>query len=552
MRSHQARYTRTMARPDPHSVFDTSQPRVRHLDWRARLDFVTRTIHREARLLLDGDGELLDLDSRDLAVEQVTDDAGARLDVERGAPHPFLGQRVRIARPRGVTAVRIRYRTSPQPIALQWSNQSVYSQCQPIYARSLVPLPDSPAARVSFRAELTAPRSSTALMAAAFVGRSETAAEATTAFEMVEPIPPYLLALAVGPYVARELSHRSRVWAAAGEVDRATRRFAEIERLLAAAEALLGPYRWRRFDVLVAPASFPYGGMENPTLAFVAPSLLDGEGVPAVVLHELVHAWSGNLVTAASAEHFWLNEAFTVWAERRLLSELAGPDVAVRHEARGRQLLEQAFAAFASQPELTRLRLALTDLDPDAAMSIIPYEKGYLLLRALELRLGRAPFAALVREYLDCFALCSITTDDFAAFMGPRVPGFSFADWFDQSGLPPSAPPPPPDAATGAAPTQWSNQSDEHIERLCRALQAGDDTAMADVEAALAPGRVKHLRPLYLALAARSATRALAPQLYRRLRTGYHPIARQQIERLFRELGLPTQEVNPLSLARRT
>lgn len=542
-----------MARPDPHSVFDTSQPRVRHLDWRARIDFAGRAVEAEARLALEGGGELLDLDSRDLAVERVTDDAGARLEVEHGAPHPFLGQRLRIARPPGVTAVRVRYRTSPSAVALQWSNQCVYSQCQPIYARSLVPLPDSPSARLTFRAEVTAPRTLTALMAAAFVGRSEGAAEATTTFEMVEPIPPYLLALAVGPYVARELSPRSRVWAVDAEVDRAARRFADTERLLAAAEALLGPYRWGRFDLLVAPASFPYGGMENPGLVFLAPSLLDGAGLPQVVLHELVHAWSGDLVTAASAEHFWLNEAFTVWAERRLLATLAGAEAARRQAARGRQELEQALAAFARQPELTRLRPSLEGIDPDAAMSIVPYEKGYLLLRALEMRLGPGPFAALVRDYLARFALRSITSDDFAAFATTYVSDFPFAEWFDQSGLPPSAPPLEPVAATAPSAGEWSNQSeDAHIERLRLALEAGEDGVLPEVEATLARGRIKHLRPLYLALAGRPATRALAPRLYRRLRGGYHPIARQQIERLFRELGLPTEEVNPLSLRRRT
>ncbi|HEX8952996.1 MAG TPA: M1 family peptidase, partial [Polyangia bacterium] len=205
-----------MARPDPHSAFDDAQPRVRSLDWRARFDLAARVIDAEARLVVDGDGAWLDLDTRDLAIERVSDDTGARLDFELGAPHPFLGQRLRIARPARVVCVR--YRTSPAATALHWSNQSaqwsnqfVYSQCQPIYARSIVPLPDSPSSRIAYRAALTAPRALTALMAATPLDRVEAGGEATTSYETVEPIPPYLLAFAFGDVVARELSPRARV-----------------------------------------------------------------------------------------------------------------------------------------------------------------------------------------------------------------------------------------------------------------------------------------------------------------------------------------------------
>ncbi len=516
-----------MARPDPHSVFDDAQPRVGRLQWRARFDFAARVIDAEARLTIDGAGDLLDLDVRDLAIDRVSDEAGARLDVELGAPHPFLGQRLRIARPPRVVCVR--YRTSPAAQALQWFNQSVYSQCQPIYARTLLPLPDSPSSRIAYRAELTAPKELTVLMAAARVDRVEAGDEATTTYEMVEPIAPYLFALAVGDYAARELSPRARVWAPPSLLDAAGRALADVERWLGEAERLLGPYRWGRFDLLIAPASFPYGGMENPRLAFLSPTLLgDGDALLGVVAHELAHAWSGNLVTAASAEHFWLNEAFTVWSERRILAALAGEEVARARAAAGRRALDSALAAFAARPERTQLRLALEGVDPDEGLSIVAYEKGYLMLRALEGTLGRDAFGAFVRDYLARFAGQSITTEQFHEFAAARAPRFAFADWFNQSGLPQGV---PGDGVAeelseeDALPTDWLNQ-----------LQAG---------------RIQLLRPIYLALCRRPERRAEAARLYRQHRLGYHPIARQQLERLFREQGVAVEEVKPLGLGRR-
>jgi aminopeptidase N len=512
-----------MARPDPHSVFDDAQPRVRRLDWHARVDFGARVLDAEARLGIEGQGDWLDLDARDLTIERVSDEAGVRLDIELGAPRGFLGQRLRIARPPAV--VRIRYRTSPGAIALHWSNQSVYSQCQPIYARSIVPLPDSPSSRIAWRASLTAPRALTALIAAEPRERVESGDEATSTYEMVKPIPPYLFAFAVGDYASRELSPRVRVWAAPARLDEAARALAGVEERLVAAERLFGPYPWARFDLLIAPPSFPHGGMENPGLAFLSPSLLDdAEALQGVVAHELGHAWSGNLVTAASAEHFWINEAFTVWGERRLVDA----DVGRRSAAAGRRALDEALAAFASLPERTHLRLALDGVDPDEGLSIVPYEKGYLLLRALEDALGEARFVAFVRAWLQRFAWQSVTSEELVAFAADHAPGFDFAEWLNQSGMPKSlasdgSAAPPADAV--ALPENWLNQ--------------------------LQSGRIKQIRPIYLALCRDPDRRADAARLYRQHREGYHPIARQQLERMFREQGVAVEEVKPLGLGRR-
>lgn len=523
-----------MARPDPHSVFDDSQPRVRRLDWQARFDLGAQTIDAEARLSLDGAGAWIDLDTRDLTIDRISDGAGAPLDIELGAPHPFMGQRLRIARPPGV--VRIHYRTSPGAVALHWSNQSsqwsnqfVYSQCQPIYARTIVPLPDSPSSRLAYRASLTAPRALVALMAAAPLARIEHGDEATTTCEMVDPIPPYLLAFAVGEWVARELSPRSRVWALPALVDDAARQLAEVERWMAEAERLFGPYPWRRFDLLIAPASFPYGGMENPRLAFLSPTLLgDKEELARVVAHELAHAWSGNLVTAASAEHFWINEAFAVWGERRIVAAIFGEQAARRLAESGRRALLGALGAFASRPERTRLQLSLDGIDPDEALSLVAYEKGYLWLRALEESIGREALGGFLGALFTRFAGQAITTGELEELARDFAPAFPFREWFDQSGLPPAV---ACDGSDGDGvqaeplPPDWLNQ-----------LQAG---------------RLQKLRPIYLALCHEPSRRDEAARLYRAHRGSYHPIARQQLERLFREQGVAVEEVKPMALGRR-
>src|SRR5260370_24025710 len=221
---------------------------------------------------------------------------------------------------------------------------------------------------------------------------------------MPQPIPSYLLALAVGALAQRPISPRGAVWAEPALADEAAAEFAGVEQMLACAEKLFGPYEWERSDILVMPPSFPYGGMENPRLTFVTPSLLAGDkSLVNVIAHELAHAWTGNLVTNASAHDFWLNEGVTVSAERRILEALSGREAAELHAAIGRHELMVPLRRFEKRPELTRLRTDLSGVDPDEAYSTVPYEKGYLLLRKLEEMSGRAPWDAFLNSYLPTF-----------------------------------------------------------------------------------------------------------------------------------------------------
>src|SRR2546427_4465973 len=445
-------------RLDPHSFADSDQPQTRSIDLSLRADFAARVLEGEIvlRFRAPGGGPF-DLDTRDLALRSVMSLDGAPLRHQLSAPEPILGARLRVELPPGTAGVRIRYATSPAATALQWLDPSqtaggepfLYSQSQPIHARSLAPLQDTPRIRITIRsARLTVPSRLRALMAAAAKGREPAEGDqAVDVFEMPQSIPPYLLAFAVGDLARRDLSGRSAVWAERAVADAAAWELAQVEDMLGAAEQLFGPYEWDRYDILVMPPSFPYGGMENPRLTFVTPSLLAGDrSLVNVIAHEIAHAWTGNLVTNASANDFWLNEGFTVYAERRILEALHGRDSAELHAAAGLHDLHTALERFAAHPELTCLRNDLRGIDPDEAYSSVPYEKGSLLLRKLEETAGRPAWDEFLRAYLGWFRFQSITTQEFLDFLEARLPGLASRaralEFIDAPGLPADAPKP--------------------------------------------------------------------------------------------------------------
>jgi aminopeptidase N len=582
-----------MARLDPHSYHDSDQPPIEHLDWHARVDFGTKTIHAVATLRLHRPAEgVLDLDTRDLTIESVTDDKGLPIEFTLEPPEPILGSRLRLTLPAPTRAVKLVYRTSPRASALQWlepqhttegQHPFLFSQCQAIHARSVIPLQDTPSVRMQYRAELVVPRELTALMAAGR-GRVFLADDGKHArFEMPQPIPPYLLALAVGDLKEWPLGLRCSVWAEPSVIEKAAWEFAAVDDMLRTAEELFGPYVWDHFAVLVMPPSFPYGGMENPRLVFLTPTLLAGDrSLVNVVAHELAHSWTGNLVSNANAEHFWLNEGFTVFAERRILEVLEGPEMVALHSAIGRRELDKAMQRFADRPDLTRLRTPLTGVDPDEVFSEIPYEKGYLFLRALEEAVGRPIFNKFLRRYVDSFKFRSITSDDFLAYANKEMPGvlekLNAATWVDGPGVPSNAPEPqsarlealeaqvaaggPPDEkiAAGWTPAEWqlylaslpspvprdmldalefrwklseTGNYEVLVTWLERRVEAGDQAAWPRVQEVLSRvGRMKYLKPLYTALAKSDSGKLFARGCFDKLRAGYHPIAQQVVEGL--------------------
>src|SRR5262249_27209681 len=284
--------------------------------------------------------------------------SGEACRTELGDEDAILGRRLRLHLPAGTHAVTIEYATSPEAVALQWLGPAhtqgekhpfLCSPSQPLQARTAVPHQDSPAVRVTYAAEITVPEALAAVMSAGPKGMRPGAVPGTRTwlFEMPQPIPPYLLALAVGDLKSRDLSPRSRVWAEPATVDKAAWEFAGIESMIVKAEGLFGPYAWERYDMLVLPPSFPYGGMENPRVTVLTPTLLAGDrSLVDVVAHELAHSWTGNLVTNATMDHFWLNEGSTVYAERRIQEALHGAEAAAIGWAIGQKALDLEMERF--------------------------------------------------------------------------------------------------------------------------------------------------------------------------------------------------------------
>ena len=582
-----------MARVDPHSYFDDAQPRSRSWRLRLRTDFERKVIRGEATLLFSGPSHgPLDLDTKGLEVARVTADGGTAVPFELGPEEDILGRRLHLELPAGTGSVTVTYETSVSSAGLQWLSPEqtegkkrpfLFSQCQAIHARSVLPCQDSAIARVSYDAEVTVPEGLTAVMSAGPAGDGP--AEAgwrTFRFRMPQPIPSYLFALAVGELEGRDLSSRCRVWAEPATIAAAAWEFADTEKMIARAEALFGPYDWDRYDMLVLPPSFPYGGMENPRMTFLTPTLLAGDrSLVDVVAHELAHSWTGNLVSNATAEHFWLNEGFTVWAERRILKALRGEEAAALAWGIGQKELEEALERFKDKPELTRLRTRLQGVDPDDAFSVVPYEKGARFVVALERAAGEAEFDRFVKAYMKRFRFQSVTTEEFCSFVESSFPGLldkvDAPAWLDSRGLPGRAPRfvsprleelaavarswrenggldtaaawrpdevlvflknhpqelGPEDCARLDAALNLSGRGNYEILTawLCLAAANGYEPAFEGARRVLTRvGRMKYVRPLYQALGKTAAGRAVAREIFARAAPSYHGLTRRAAE----------------------
>ncbi len=584
-----------MHHPDPHSFYDATQPRAKQLRLKLDVDFRTKRIDGEVVLVFGHPvSGRLDLDTKGLEIRGVQVPGKGDIAWAMGNPVAILGQRLRLDLPEATEEVAISYRTGPDAMALQWLDPEqtegktapfLFSQCQQIHARTLLPCQDTPLARIAYQAEVSVPEGLTAVMSAGPVGDEATdGGRHVFRFAMPQPIPSYLLALAVGRLESRELGPRARVWAEPETVAAAAWEFAGVEDMILKAEEVFGPYPWERYDMLVLPPSFPYGGMENPRMTFLTPTLLAGDrSLVDVVAHELAHSWTGNLVTNASMEHFWLNEGFTVWAERRILRILHGDDAATLSWALGQKALEDGLERFKDEPQLTVLRMHLEGIDPDDAFSSIPYEKGARLVAALEREVGEDKFLHFIRDYMDAFRFTSITTEQFCAFANDRLPGALAAvdahAYLDLPGLPATAPTfrsaqldtltalaaswsqgvrPGADQSAGWSPTELqvflqklprllttadAAWLDEHLHLMDRgnheilvdwltlAAAADYEPAFARIrEVLLRVGRMKYLRALYGALGLHARTRALAREIFAAASAGYHGLSRRTVQ----------------------
>jgi aminopeptidase N len=415
---------------------DTNAFVTEHLALDLDVDFDRQELRGFAMLgmrRLDPAADVLVLDTRDLAIGSVTileNGSSAPAEFEFGEPRAGLGTPLRIGLPASTGEsfdVMIEYATSPQSTALQWlppeltaggKHPMVFSQSQAVHARSWVPLQDTPAIRITYEATIRTPQSLLAVMSADNDPLMPRTGEYR--FNMPQPIPSYLLAIAVGNYYFAPLGEETGVYTEPELLDASVYEFADTQAMLETAEEMYGPYEWGRYDLLVLPPSFPYGGMENPRLSFITPSLLAGDrSLVSVIAHELAHSWSGNLVTNATWRDGWLNEGMTSYIEMRLM-EVIYDEARVDEERvlNYRELLLD----FERVPEsMQALAPRLDDADPDGFQGTVHYHKGRMFLEYLEQAFGRDAFDAFLKSYFEEFAFGTITTEQFLDYLDARL-----------------------------------------------------------------------------------------------------------------------------------
>ncbi len=585
---------------DIHSNGNPDRIAVRHVDLDLHVSFENKQMEGTAVLWLeqvDPSANKLVLDTRDLKISSAeTSSDNSKFNAapyQLGSPDKILGSMLTIEIPSGARFVRIRYATSRAASGLQWLTPEqtagkihpfLFSQNEPISARSWIPLQDSPAVRLTYSARITPPSGLTAVMSA----EHDAVTDGAFRFHINERIPAYLIALAVGDIAFESTGARTGVYAEPSVVHRAAKEFEDMTKMLEAAEHLFGPYRWGRYDVLVLPPSFPFGGMENPRLTFATPTVLAGDkSLVSLVAHEMAHSWSGNLVTNATWSDFWLNEGFTVYIERRIQEAIYGRRREEMEAELGRAELMHEMAGLPAKD--TILHIDLTGRDPDDGMTLVPYEKGYLLLRQIEEQFGRERFDTYLRAYFDHFAFQSITTaqslDYLKQNLFAKAPEAAAKIPLDayvfQPGIPAGAPDPKSEAlakateashryASGNAIPDTQNWSTQELLHFLRALPAKMTTAQMSAldtrlhltgsgnneilqqwllmsiannyhpadsaleNFLLTVGRRKYIKPLYAELIKTPEGRSRANSIYTRARAGYHPMAQATMDTLLK------------------
>ena len=592
-----------------HDVSSYAEPEkvaIKHLALDLGVDFAKKVLSGSATLDLDWKDKTanaLILDTRDLTIAKVEGFDGSNwqeLKFELAARDPIFGSKLSIAMPAQASQVRITYSSAPEASGLQWltppmtlgkKTPFMFSQSQAIHARSWVPLQDTPGVRFTYDAHITTPKDVMALMSAD--NDPKAPRDGDYSFKMPQAIPSYLMAIAAGDLVFRPVSERVGVWAEPAMADKAAKEFEDTEKMVVAAEKLYGPYRWGRYDILVLPPSFPFGGMENPRLTFATPTVIVGDkSLVSLIAHELAHSWSGNLVTNSSWKDMWLNEGFTTYVEGRITEALYGTEVAA---------MEDVITQFGLTEELKELKpddqvLALPPLtgrDPDEALTAVAYIKGQWFLSFLEQRYGREVFDPFIRKWFDDHAFTSTDSAEFERFMKAELieknPGKTTHEevhaWMHEPGIPAFA-----TAATSARfdavdelrghwlaghakpammdTSKWSTQewvrflegmpATLSVDQLAELDAAYHFSGTANAEiaqrwypltvrsgylAARPPmakflesiGRRKLVMPIYGALVATPDGLAFAKEVFAKAKPGYHPITIGSVEQKLAE-----------------
>jgi aminopeptidase N len=589
---------------DYHSFADPAAFRLKHLDLDLQASFERKQLSGVVDLTVarvSAVAPSLVLDTRDLVIRQVWWLRGGNdlvpLRFSMGERDPMLGAPLSIDVPAEAGnpdfIVRVSYQTRPEASGLQWvepgqtankTDPFLFTQSQAIHARSWIPLQDSPQVRVTYAATLHVPPGMRAVMSAQNENKDsiELNPNGVYRFSMPQAIPSYLIALGVGKLDFRATGPRTGVFAESSIIDAAAHEFAETEQMIQASEKLFGPYRWGRYDLLMLPPSFPFGGMENPRLSFITPTVLAGDrSLTALIAHELAHSWSGNLVTNATWRDLWLNEGFTVYLQGQIMRAVYGDRREAMEEVLGLTTLRGQLASLPPGDQV--LAMDLRGRDPDDVFTEVPYEKGALFIRWLAARFGTDQVDRFLRAYFDHFQFQSIATEQFRAYLEANLlaqkPGAVSAaeldEWIFAPGLPKIAVLPHSDAfervadarrdwaagalAAGDLPAkQWTTHEWVHFleglpekmpaSRLQELDAAYQLTATGNSEIAFnwlriairnqyAPawprlesylttiGRRRLIKPLYEDLMKTPAGAERARAIYAKARPNYHPIA---------------------------
>lgn len=591
---------------DIFSFANTDEFRTEHLHLDLAVDFDNRVLRGSATLRIRRIAAVASsivLDTRDLSIAgtDFLSDTGEAIEAEHrfGDADDVLGTPLVVSVPARLRndeelTLRVDYHTSPEASALQWlppeltsggKHPFLFSQSQAIHARSWVPLQDTPVVRITYTASIRTPPDLLAVMSA----DNDPDAKRTGAyyFEMPQPVPSYLLAIAVGDIYFAPIGDRTGVYAEPEIVDAAAFEFADTQKMLETAEAMFGPYRWDRYDLLILPPSFPYGGMENPRLSFLTPSLIAGDrSLVSVVAHELAHSWSGNLVTNATWRDSWLNEGCTSYLEHRLMQVIYGDERAAEENVLGYQELLLDFEDV--KPEFQALAPNLDTVDEEDFQGTVAYHKGSLFLQYLEQAFGRDVFDAFIGKYFEEFAFRSITSEQFLDYLDEQLlsarPGIvsraKAEEWLYQPGLPDDAVIPSSANLDGAEKmahlwsqgeidiadiprSVWSPQATIHFINSLDADLSTEQLIELDEAMGLSStrnaaigkawfiqvarrrhhpaydqlgkylrryGRIWLIRPIYAALAQNGSDFELATELFTEARDTYHPLTNASIE----------------------
>ncbi|SHG02263.1 hydrolase/aminopeptidase [Flavobacterium johnsoniae] len=440
---------------DEHSYSKPELAVVKHLDLDIKVDFDTQTISGKASWTIDNisKGNEIIFDENTLNITKVTlGDDEKETKFELGKDVEFHGKPLHVTIEPNTTKVNVYYSTTKDAVALQWLTPAqtadkkkpfLFSQGESVWSRTWIPCQDSPGIRFTYNAKVTVPKDLLAVMSAVNPQKKNDTGVYT--FKQDKAIPSYLMAIAVGDIEFQAIDNRTGVYAEPSMLKKSAWEFAELGKMVVAAEKLYGPYRWGRYDVLVLPPSFPYGGMENPNLTFLTPGVIAGDrSLTSLLAHELGHSWSGNLVTNATWDDIWLNEGFTTYVEHRIGEAIFGKKEFEMQNVITRKELVDNVAEYGDTNPDTRLKVSLTGRNPDDGISMIPYVKGYAFLRVIEDAVGREKFDVFIKNYFDAHAFKSITTEDFVKYINENLikgdkalaDKIKLEDWIYKPGIP--------------------------------------------------------------------------------------------------------------------